>query len=155
MKRVYIENLDYKELQKKCKEFKLTAVGTKSVLKNRLIEYFDNQVDNIDDVISSLNNITLEEHNILYDEHEVIPMLQLGILIKKYNTDIYPTKILQEYNNNNPDCILEDTRKILLINTILSIFDFYKKTSTNSNILDELIENAYNTCKQIYPDYTY
>ena len=158
MKRTYIENLDYKDLQKKCKELKLTAVGTKSILKNRLIEYFDKQVDDIDDVISSLNNITLEEHDFLYEKHEVIPMLNLGILIKYYflnNIEIYPTKILQEYNNNNPDCILEDNRKILLINTIIYIFDFYKKTSTNSNILEELIENGYTACKQIYPDYTY
>ena len=155
MKRTYIENLDYKDLQKKCKELKLTAVGTKSILKNRLIEYFDKQVDDIDDMISSLNNITLEEHDFLYYEHEVIPILKLGILIKNYFLELYPTKILQEYNNNNPDCILEDNRKILLINTIIYMFEFYKKTSTNSNILEELIENGYNACKQIYPDYTY
>ena len=159
MKRTYIENLDYKDLQKKCKELKLTAVGTKSILKNRLIEYFDKQVDDIDDMISSLNNITLEEHDFLYHEYEVIPIFELGILIKNYlylnNMELYPTKILQEYNNNNPNCILEDNRKILLINTIIYMFEFYKKTSTNSNILEELIENGYNVCKQIYPNYTY
>ena len=156
MKRTYIENLDYKDLQKKCKELKLTAIGTKYILKNRLIEYFDKQVDDIDDVISSLNNITLEEeHDFLYDDHEAIPILKLGILIKNYFLELYPTKILQEYNNNNPDCILEDNRKILIITTIIYIFDSYKKTSTNSNILEELIENGRDTCKQIYPDYTY
>ena len=155
MKRTYIENLDYKDLQKKCKELKLTAVGTKSILKNRLIEYFDKQVDDIDDMISSLNNITLEEYDILYYDHEVIQILNLGILIKNYFLELYPTKILQEYNNNNPECILEDNRKILLINTIIKYFNYCKKKSTNSNILENLIEHGYNVCKEIYPNYTY
>ena len=69
MKRTYIENLDYKDLQKKCKELKLTAVGTKSILKNRLIEYFDNKCDDIDDVINSLNNITLEVFLLIQIQH--------------------------------------------------------------------------------------
>ena len=110
MKRVFtvdnesdnIENLDYKNLQKKCKEYKLKAVGDKTSLQTRLSDYFKslqlsntattlsvNKNEEVDTIIDQLDDLNIDDikyervdpTETTYTTDEIKPILQLGILV--------------------------------------------------------------------------
>lgn len=149
MKRNNIEELDYKSLQKKCKEYKLKAVGDTDTLKTRLFDYFKINVTNtssnsssvkedINLITNQVNDLSLideipienvDPNEVSYTDSEAKTILQLGILvsnsIKEHINEkkiVSINKLLCYYSEIIPECKIKTRRKVILINAILTLF---------------------------------
>jgi hypothetical protein len=111
MKRNSVEELDYKSLQKKCKELKLKAVGDTKTLQTRLFDYFKSNSDenqtscssqtgsssqtsvnkeDLNTVVNEIEKLSLideipivyiDPNEVSYTDSEGKTILQLGILV--------------------------------------------------------------------------
>lgn len=166
-KKEIISSLGYKELQQKCKEHKLKAVGTKEVLQTRLTDYFstgsNNKIDDITNSLKSLNiNTTsklilfekLNPSNVAFDNEDVEEIYYIAIIIYskiKQNINIlYINDILNEFLTLRQNCNIPKDKLILFINGITSLF--YEEIETNTNTKEEalngLMEGALYTCNK-------
>lgn len=172
-----LTNLDYKSLQKKCKEHNLKAVGNSELLKTRLLDYFKINSNNKEEENSTVEEITTEIHTlnlmdeikiehidpstVSYTKNEMNTILQLGILssnaIKNNLTSkskLSINKILYFYSEVIPECKIKTRRKVILINAIITLFQEEinnNKDKDYNKILDELIENGKETLRNGMP----
>ena len=178
MKRTNIDtnltDLDYKSLQKKCKEYNLKAVGNSDTLKIRLLDFFktnnssNNKVENtvIEEITTEIQSLNLMDEikieyidptTVSYTKNEMNTILQLGILSSnaiKNNLSskvkLSINKILYFYSELIPECKIKTRRKVILINAIISLFQEEinnNKDNDYNKILDEMIENGKETLR--------
>ncbi len=166
-----LNELDYKSLQKKCKELNLKAIGNSDTLKSRLFDFFKtnqhiNKENNttVEDITNDIQDLNLmdeikieyiDPESVSYTKNEMNTILQLGILsstaIKNNiakNLKLSINKILYFYSEIIPECKIKTRRKVILINAIISLFQEEinnNKDKDYSIILDQLIENGKET----------
>jgi hypothetical protein len=164
------EQLDYKDLQKKCKEHKLKAVGKKDDLVFRLKNLFIsdqnsntnesekiNTKDNNNSLMSEIKYEKVDPTTVYFVKSEMKTILEIGIIVSnelrnKYKNndknDISINKIIFDYSEIMPECKIKTRRKVLFINAIVTLFEDEINTSKNKKhyeVLDELIKNGKET----------
>ncbi len=173
---INLTDLDYKFLQKKCKEYNLKAVGNSDILKTRLLDFFKNNNSNnscnkeenttVEEITTEIHSLNLMDEikieyidptTVSYTKNEMNSILQLGILssnaIKNnlsLNTKLSINKILYFYSELIPECKIKTRRKVILINAIISLFQEEINNNKDNNyntILDTLIENGKETLR--------
>lgn len=133
MKRIIpseFDSLDYKELQKKCKENNLKAVGKKDELIGRLKSIFVNKKEKEEDDEEqlnkkfnnlNLNNVNVNDVNVIYEKidpktvlfikSEMRTILEIGILVSD--------EIRKELNNNINNNVNLNCNSLSINNIIL------------------------------------